>query len=717
MPDSGPPILRQIRAALAPRHRIAAAATVAAAAGIGMFVLLLAIGDAGDGIGGRAAVLVYSAAVTAIAAAIGLLWLVVDLRLLRAAAALAAETRFVAETRSDGVVARPSYPALAPLPEAIAELAEKLIAAHRETDRAVSAATARLEEQKSRLETILRDLSEGVMVCNLDHQVLLYNHVALALLHVTGDLGLGRSLFNLVTREPVLHALERLTRGAAPMAEAAASESAVPLVCATVDARTLLSGRMSLVRDADRRPGGYVLTFADVTRELAELGRRDALLRDATEGLRQPLANLRAAAETAAAYPDLDPARRRAFDEVVLRESSVLSERLETLDRDYRSMGGSHWPMAEVHSVDLFGCIVRRLAETGGPTTTMVGIPLWLHGDSHALALALERILRNLAKATGAPGLDIEALLGDRRVYVQISWSGEPLAAGAIEAWLDEPLPGAPGAIVLRDVFAHHGSELWSRSGSAPGRAILRIPLPAPARVQFAPGPDADLPSRPEFYDFDLLHLTARPEPQGKLALRALTYVVFDTETTGLRPSDGDEIIAIGAVRIVNGRILTGETFSRLVNPGRPIPSQSIRFHGITDAMVADAPPLSVVLPQFKAFVADAVLVAHNAAFDLKFLKLKEAESGVVFDNVPLDTLLISAFLFGEFADHSLDAVARRLGIEISGRHSAAGDAMGTAAIFLRLLDLFEQRGLRTLDDLLGASRMTLEIRTRQMQF
>jgi DNA polymerase-3 subunit epsilon len=192
---------------------------------------------------------------------------------------------------------------------------------------------------------------------------------------------------------------------------------------------------------------------------------------------------------------------------------------------------------------------------------------------------------------------------------------------------------------------------------------------------------------------------------------------VFDTETTGLRPSEGDEIISIGAVRIVNGRILTGETFSRLINPRRPIPPESIQFHRITDAMVADAPPAEIALPQFKAFAADSPLVAHNAAFDLKFLKLKEEQCGVRFDNLPLDTLLIAAFLFPEFADHSLDALADRLGVGIVGRHTALGDAMATAAVFARLLDLLEARNITTLSPLMEASKMTLAIRAGQAQF
>lgn len=225
------------------------------------------------------------------------------------------------------------------------------------------------------------------------------------------------------------------------------------------------------------------------------------------------------------------------------------------------------------------------------------------------------------------------------------------------------------------------------------------------------------LPARPELYDFDQLNPPMHLEELGGKKLKDLTFVVFDTETTGLKPSEGDEIISIAGVRVSGGRIDEARPFTRLVHPGRTIPKASIRFHGITDDMVKGEPPIGAVLPAFKAFVGEAVLVAHNAAFDVRFLKLKEAATGVVFDNLVLDSLLLSVFLDAESRNHSLDAIAERLGVAIEGRHTALGDSIVTAQVFLRMLDMLEARGITTLRQAVDASIKMEQVREMQKQF
>lgn len=602
---------------------------------------------------------------------------------------------------------------LGPLFQAVNELTRRLAAHHRELLQAMTTATTRVEEQKSRLEAILMDLQEGVVACNLNNQVLLYNQLALKILHVTGELGLGRSLFTVVTRDSISNAFRRLRlRVAEGRHHQHPMGITTRFVCATTDGQHTLHAQMTLILGAEDTPTGYVITFNDITEELAALGKRDRLLREATEGLRAPIANLRAAAEMQAANPDMDRAAHRTFDEVVFKESTALSETVNRLCREYRDVITGYWPMTDDLSATLLELVAQRLKETSDIAVTVVHLPQWLHGDSHSVILLHEYLIRCISDHTRHKTFDIGAEAGPRQIYIDIVWRGDPLPAAVLDGWLDAGLPGAPGGLTVRDVLDHHQSEIWSdRTGD--GLARVRVPL-LPARGMHMA---SDLPPRPEFYDFSLLRQTA---PGGDLAerpLKSLDYVVFDLETTGLKPSEGDEIVSIAGVRIVSGRILTGETFDRLVNPGRLIPKDSTRFHGITDDMIQGKPPVHLVLPQFRQFVGDAVLIAHNAAFDLRFLQLKEAESGVIFDNPVLDTLLLSVFLHDHALEHSLDAIAERFGVRVSARHTALGDALVTAGVFVRMLELLEDMEIMTLGQAIAASSTIVEVRARQRQF
>jgi len=225
------------------------------------------------------------------------------------------------------------------------------------------------------------------------------------------------------------------------------------------------------------------------------------------------------------------------------------------------------------------------------------------------------------------------------------------------------------------------------------------------------------LPARPEFFDFQDLNQPMHWDEIGGKAFKDLRYVVFDCETTGLAPSKGDEIISIAAVRVENGVVNETDVFSRLVNPGMPIPKQSIKFHGITDDMVANEAPIGEVLPAFRAYVGDAVMVAHNAAFDMKFLQLKEEATGVSFPNLVVDTMLLSVFLEHESENHSLDGITQRMGISIEGRHTALGDSLATAAVLVRMMKRLETRGVTTLRQVIEATAKIEHVRRLRDRF
>ncbi len=182
--------------------------------------------------------------------------------------------------------------------------------------------------------------------------------------------------------------------------------------------------------------------------------------------------------------------------------------------------------------------------------------------------------------------------------------------------------------------------------------------------------------------------------------LEEATWVVVDLETTGGGPDRGHGIIEIGALKVVGGRVV--DRFAELIQPGRRLPPFITGLTGITDAMLADRPRIDVVLPRFVAFAEGAVLVAHNAPFDLGFLNAARlAIDGRVFDQPHVCTLRLARRLLPELRRKSLDALGGHFGIVLADRHRAIGDAQITVEVLFQLADLARRRGVLRVGELL----------------
>jgi DNA polymerase-3 subunit epsilon len=479
-------------------HAVAVGAVAGLACGTLSLNAWLVIGTE---IGLRVLALVFVLEALAVAAGAALAWAWLEQRVFRPLRMLADDVRLITHGNPAHRIELPDGHQLGRLSESVDTLALEFARARSETIKVIETAGARVARRNARLEAILGDLTEGVVVCTLQHRIVLFNQVAADMLGNSASLGLNRPLTALIQPAPLRDGLSQLWHGD----DTPNSAEVLPFECRPVDdTRAPFEARMRLVLQPDGACSGYVVSLSGYTSDAG--------------------------------------------------------------------------------------------------------------GDS----------------ATGASGVN---------------------------------------------------------------------------RLE-----------RPVFYDFDLFDRDF-DTPDHDIPLASLDFVVFDSETTGLQPSSGDEIVQVAAVRVVNGRILHSEIFDRLANPGRLIPGIATRIHGITDVMVSDQPPVAEVLKSFHRFAKDEVLVAHNAAFDLKFFALKEQDTGVSFDQPVLDTLLLSVVIQPDQTAHTLDAIAHRFGISIEGRHTALGDAVATAQVLIRMIEILASRGIVTLGDAVEASNRQLDVRRLQANF
>ncbi|MDR0405421.1 MAG: PolC-type DNA polymerase III, partial [Clostridiales bacterium] len=184
--------------------------------------------------------------------------------------------------------------------------------------------------------------------------------------------------------------------------------------------------------------------------------------------------------------------------------------------------------------------------------------------------------------------------------------------------------------------------------------------------------------------------------------------VVFDTETTGFSPHN-DRIIEIGAVKIKDGEAT--ERFSAFVNPEMPVSAKITGLTGISNDMVADAERIETVLPKFLEFCGGAVLVAHNASFDIGFLRANAERLGIPFSPTYVDTVEMARGALPDLENHKLNVVADALGVSLEGHHRAVNDAEATARIYLKLA---ATANAQTVDDLNEAYGEPLTVRDKK---
>jgi DNA polymerase-3 subunit epsilon len=662
-----------------------------------------------------------------------LLWLLFQMYV-AAPLALAQGTRLVTHGNASHRLEPVGGSELQELARAINALAEEHEALRRDVDARIADAQKRVQEERDRLAAIVAEATQAVLVCNPEGRILLYNLRARQLLGNApgaptpdrggGLVGLARSVFAILEQSRVAHALEtiraRIEKGTQRPVASFVTAAGGQLL--RVQVAPVLHGAHASPEAEDATTGeaearaitGFVLRIDDVTKPLEAGSRTEDVLEALTDASRRALANIRAAVETLLAHPGMEAEKRARFVDVIHEEAAALSTTLDRSAPDLTSVR-TELLLEDMQGADLVSAARSRIEGEVGLQTVLDAVDpaLWLKVESFSLVRAVVSIAARL-KREGARELRLALHPAGRRAHLDLVWSGAAIPTEAIARWENEPLDpdGDPSSPTLKAVVDRHDGAVWYQGSRTSATGFFRLVVPVTEAEEVPPA----LPSargRPEYYDFDLFHQAGQNPELDERELTALAYTVFDTETTGLSPSDGDEIISIGAVRIVNGRLLREEAFEQFVDPGRPVSLATVRITGIDPALLEGKPPIERVLPQFHRFCEDTVLVAHNGAFDMRFLQLKEAVAGVRFSHPVLDTLLLAAVIQPDVPSTNLEGIAERFGVPVLGRHTALGDAIMTGEIFLRMVPLLTERGIVTLGDAREASRRTYLARVK----
>ncbi len=472
-----------------------------------------------QGAGGGAFVQVGVLAGLAILGLIAAIWLLFDTHVAKPIDLLSGALRARAHADIEAPFETESARYLGDLAPAAASASARLAQASRAISAGIEAETAQLAGENRRLGALLADVPVGVLLCSAQHELAFYNGLARDILRAGGVAGLGRALFDYLHEGPILLAQARLHASGD-------AEAASDLLCSTRDGGRVLVARMRLLPE-----GGYVLTLRDVTTDLNARAAQEALMAEVLEGLARPSANL---STLMAALPEGSPLPPE-LEAALRQEVQALTQSVPRLALRFEASRRGASPLVLTRASDLLDGLQARLAAEGIGLSHEAA-PLLLHCNGFEVInllghLAQEQRLTECHAALIEEGAD--ALL-------RLSWQGAVMAMGDLERWLGQPIDPATPALTGRAVLLSHATEIWPEAGA--GVSSLCLPLRAARRA----GPRPLPVSRDVVYDFDLLS-----KAQGSVAsgakLADLTYVVFDSETTGLHPEQGDELVQLAA--------------------------------------------------------------------------------------------------------------------------------------------------------------------------
>lgn len=636
----------------------------------------------------------------------GALWIVFDITYntyVRPLKKMAAEAGLIYTSNPSHRIALTGSKDITTLARVINDFADMFENLNKNITQQILAARKETEKERNLLAAIMAELPQGIIICNKNGRILLYNSLAKQLfIHKTAAhktehfIGLGRSIFHLIDKNLIAHAVDEIQERLNSHKTSTGSFFITPIYTGG-----LISVEAIPILDQNALMTGFILAVQDASQDIEKYETIDTHLSAFQNTLETEILKAGAQADvTALRIPSLE------LDQIQKKYHQVSSL--------IREISFSRLPLT---NIDLKNFLPALQKKTGYEHGIRVNIfnDQWntrIMADAYSMTRAFVFLFENLSRLTGLTEFNLKVSHSTRNIRFDLAMDESPCKLSDIKEIMHQKINALPSlGYVLK--FNNSLYKLFSRDNTfchslriiaKQGKDVL---ISAKQRSPVVTG------SRPEFYDFDMFNVDEYSKNLLDASLKQITYTVFDTETTGLNPDGGDEIVSIGAVRIVNNRIQYQDIFEELVDPRRDIPLASYRIHGINYEMIKEKDPIEKVLPIFKKFTSETVLLGHNLAFDLKMFKLKEKSTGITFNNPALDTLLLSAALHPIHEQHDLENIARRLGVNLIGRHTAVGDAITTAEIFLKLIPILNSNGILTLKDAIKASQKTYYARLK----
>ena len=553
-------------------------------------------------------------------------------------------------------------------------------------------ASKKLSQERDVLSVIIEHMARGVIVANSAGQILLYNSAAYQLLHQPESdspsyLGLGRSLDSIFGETLIRYVLDK------------SLESTDKPVSFLVSPSSSIIIRAEALRTHTNKKNSGLILFLKQANSHSDLNKNQP--DDNLRAMRDALGGINGVVENLINYPEMESDKQVTFHKVIADEADKLNKMIAELEEQH-SLDKESSAELDLLQSDVLENIIRSLVSSLSPKNQ---ISIFnkdvskssFSADGYALAISLFFLLDKIAGSAQKSSIQ---LLSDNNYLKVILKCKEPLSNSLpIDDWRAEypEYKSLSLPFSLHEVIESHNAEMWQEEN--------QIVLILPYKKNQSDNENSGF--RYTTFDVDLFQNKPTKEISS-IPLRKITATVFDTETTGLRPSEGDRLISIGGIRIVNGLPDENDIFHEFINPERPLSKESIAVHGITQDFLKDKPTANSVLKKFHSYCDNSILIAQNAAFDMRFLQIQQKSAEVEFSQPVLDTLLLSTFLHPHLKGHGIDALCERYNITPENRHDALADAIMTMKIFLKMVPLLESKGIDTVGKALKAAQESL---------